>query len=189
MWTQSVETALICTVPITLTAIFYGLILRSVWKAREVRQECLAEYNRAIAVTLTRVVTLTLTYFPLSLVLILDAKSGLIPDTVHRYIGFLYCAQSVISPFVTLQDNDFRQKFIQSKNGHVAKSPRNGTEGNEAGPSMSPEIEIVAGAGGQDENVSNTKTRRERFPPPFERALSFFTSSDLRSIPYSNEYQ
>ena len=106
--------------------------MRSVWLARSVRTESATEYNRVVLVTFVRLLTLVLTYLPLCAVAVADVAPGVVPDPARRLVGHLLWLQSVLSPFVTLQDNDFRDKLMVPRHaagleaGGAAATSKNG---------------------------------------------------------------
>ena len=186
---QSVTTAVLCALPLLVTMACYVIIMRSVWLAREVRTESASEYNRVVLVTFVRLLSLFLTYFPVSLVEMMDVTSGAGPDAARRYVGHLLWLQSVVSPFVTLQDNDFRGKLMVPK--HVAGVEGNGVEGGHgrAGKDggIMPDIGSSGGQDGEEHRARNIEEMNQESRRQLQRGLSFITSADMRTVRDSAE--
>ena len=185
---RSVTTAVLALLPLLLTAGCYSVIMRSVWLAKEVRTEAASEYNRVIAVTFVRLLSLVVTYLPVCLLVVVEVRAGVVGGEAHHYLGHLLWMQSVASPFITLQDNDFREK-IMVPNQHAprpaaANNNNNGTAGASPVPGrVLPDIGSSGGQDGEEHRARNLREmRRENRKSQLQRAISFITSADLRTI-------
>lgn len=185
---HSVTTALLCLLPLLLTLACYALVMRSVWLAREVRTESASEYNRVVLVTFLRLLSLLLTYFPVCLMEVMDVTSGVVPDAARRYVGHLLWLQSAVSPFVTLQDNDFRDKLIVPDHvaGAEGKGPGGrGRRGKEGG--VMPDIGSSGGQDGEEHRARNIEQMNQESRRQLQRGISFISSADMKTIRGSND--
>ncbi|KAL8588453.1 hypothetical protein ACOMHN_024555 [Nucella lapillus] len=187
---RSVTTAVLCLLPLLISALCYTIVIRSVWLAREVRTESASEYNRVIFVTLLRLLSLVLTYLPVCLVFIAEVRSGLIPEAAHWVLGHFLWLQSVLSPFVTLQDNDFREKMmVPNKHapGGGGGVHKNGV-GEDGGVGVMPDIGSSGGQDGEEHRARNLQElNREMRRSQLQRGLSFITSADMHTIRGSSD--
>lgn len=171
---RSAEAGLVATLPLLITVAFYAIVVRSVWRARGVRRDALAEYNRAIIVTIIRIATFLLTYLPVTLVMIFDIQPDIISNAGYHYLSYLFWAQSIVSPYVTLQDNDFREKmFMNNKD-----TQRNGNRA-DAREVVLQDLDRTIGPEPEDDARERKRGKSFRM---FQRAISFITSADLRTV-------
>ncbi|XP_021375530.1 neuromedin-U receptor 2-like [Mizuhopecten yessoensis] len=109
---------LISVTPVTLTALCHMWIVYKICSTGLTKLDRIderASYVRINTMAILRTLLVLVCWVPYLLVNMLGADPDPLTPRIRGYLDYLLCAQSVISPYITLQDSDFSDSVTRKK--------------------------------------------------------------------------
>lgn len=107
---RSLFLGLIGVLPLIITSICHVMIVHKITAAGLTRLERIDDrwsYKLIVKTSIMRMVVINCCWLPHLTVNVIDPEYTLFSPSVHLYLDFVLCLQSVLSPYITLQDSDF----------------------------------------------------------------------------------
>jgi hypothetical protein len=114
----STKTAINGLFPLILTLVAYSMITCKIVTAGFLKLDRIDErnsYHRVTYIAACRALLLVLCWLPLLLFYVAGPYFAELPPLAERILEYQFCVESVISPFITLSDSDFRYPMRRQK--------------------------------------------------------------------------